>query len=177
MDNITLNIITGIVLPAAAIIISTWVAVRIAKSERVASAAARAEERSDDAFVRALTALATLNTINLQAESVAEPLRELRIGLILLEAANPNSDNDLLAEWFEAERIAGLAQIRESMRKHNLISKPSNSADRAEAIVEAAAPLNIWARDFANNLRLWQREGATDADLTELIIGAKKLRY
>src|SRR5690349_16197132 len=113
MDNSTLEIITGIAVPAAAIIISTWVAVGLAKSERVAAAAARSEERSDGAFVRALIALATLNTINLRAESVAEPLRDLRVGLTLLEAASPKHDDDLLAEWFEAERVAGLAQSRE----------------------------------------------------------------
>lgn len=124
MDNSTLAILTGIAVPAAAIIISTWVAVGLAKSERVAAAAARSEARSDGAFVRALIALATLNTINLRAESVAEPLRDLRVGLTLLEAASPKHDKDLLAEWFEAERVAGLAQSRESMRKLALAPKP-----------------------------------------------------
>lgn len=174
MENTTLGIITGIAVPAA-IIISTWVAVGLAKSERVAAAAARAEERSDGAFVRALTALATLNTINLRAESVAEPLRELRIGLTLLEAASPKHDDDLLSEWFEAERIAGLAQSRESMRKLALApGTPSSDAD-IDAIVSAGAPLNTWARDFANNLRLWRRKGATHAQFTDLIANAKNL--
>ncbi|WP_028281101.1 hypothetical protein [Arthrobacter sp. H5] len=175
MDNTTLEIVIGIAVPAAAIIISTWVAVGLAKSERVAAAAARAEERSDGAFVRALTALATLNTINLRAESVAEPLRELRVGLTLLEAASPRSDGDLLSEWFEVERVAGLAQSRESMRKLALAPKiPSSEAD-VDTIVAAGAPLNTWARDFANNLRLWRRKGATDAQLAELIANAKSL--
>lgn len=175
MDNSTLEIITGIAVPAAAIIISTWVAVGLAKSERVAAAAARSEERSDGAFVRALTALATLNTINLRAESVAEPLRDLRVGLTLLEAASPKHDNDLLAEWFEAERVAGLAQSRESMRKLALAPKtPSSDAD-VDTIVSAGAPLNTWARDFASNLRLWRRKGATDSQLEQLIATAKSL--
>lgn len=175
MDSSTLDIITGIALPAAAIIISTWVAVGLAKSERVAAAAARAEERSDGAFVRALTALATLNTINLRAESVAEPLRDLRVGLTLLDAASPKHDNDLLSEWFEAERLAGLAQSGESMRRLDLAPKtPSSEAD-VEKIVAAGAPLNTWARDFASNLRFWRRKGATDVQLTELITNAKNL--
>lgn len=175
MDNTTLEIITGIVLPAAAIIISTWIAVGLAKSERVDAATARAEERSDGAFVQALTALATLNTINLRAESVAEPLRDLRVGLTLLEAASPKQDNDLLSEWFEAERVAGLAQSKESMRKLDLAPKtPSTDAD-LEKIVSAGAPVNTWARDFASNLRLWRRKGATDAQLKELITNAKNL--
>lgn len=175
MDNTTLEIITGIALPAAAIIISTWVAVGLAKSERVAAAAARAEERSDGAFVQALTALATLNTINLRAESVVEPLRDLRVSLTLLDAASSKTDNDLLAEWFEAERVAGLAQSRESMRNLVLAPKmPSNDAD-VEKIVSAGAPLNTWARDFASNLRLWRREGATDAQLMDLITNAENL--
>lgn len=175
MDNTTLDIITGIALPAAAIIISTLVAVGLAKSERVAAATARAEERSDGAFVQVLTALATLNTINLRVESVAEPLRDLRVGLILLEAAIPGKDNDLLSEWFEAERVASIAQSKESMRKHGLVPESSSSDDHVEMIVAAGAPLNTWARNFANNLRLWRREGATDAELTELITSAKKL--
>ncbi|MHA7154985.1 hypothetical protein [Arthrobacter sp. TMN-50] len=175
MDNSTREIITGIAVPAAAIIISTWVAVGLAKSERIAAAAARSEERSDGAFVRALIALATLNTINLRAESVAEPLRDLRVGLTLLEASSPKHDNDLLAEWFEAERVAGLVQSTESMRKLALAPKtPSSDAD-LDAIVAAGAPLNTWARDFANNLRLWRRKGATEAQLKELIANAKSL--
>ena len=93
-----LQIIADIALPAAAIIISTLVAVSIAKSERRGAAAARAEERRDIAFGQTLSALATLNTLNLRAESVAEPLRDLRVGLILLEAASPKHDNDLLSE-------------------------------------------------------------------------------
>lgn len=175
MENSTLSIITGIAVPAAAIIISTWVAVGLAKSERIAAAAARSEERSDGAFVRALIALATLNTINLRTESVAEPLRDLRVGPTLLEAASPKHDNDLLAEWFEAERVAGLAQTRESMHKLALTPKTPNSDADVEMIVAAGAPLNTWARDFANNLRLWRRKGATDAQLTELIANAKSL--
>lgn len=175
MDNTTLAIIAGIALPAAAIIISTWVAVGLAKSERVAAAAARAEERSDGAFVQALTALATLNTINLRAESVAEPLRDLRVGLTLLEAASPENDNDLVSEWFEAERVAGLAQSKESMWKLALAPKMPGSDVDVEAIDAAGAPLNTWARDFASNLRLWRRKGATDAQLTELIKNARKL--
>lgn len=175
MDNTTLEIVTGIALPAAAIIISTWVAVGLAKSERVAAAAARAEERSDGAFVQALTALATLNTINLQAESVAEPLRDLRVGLTLLDAANPKHDNVRLSEWFEAERVAGNARIIKSMSNLALAPKtPSSDAD-VEKIVAAGAPLNTWARDFASNLRLWRREGATDAQLSDLIRNAESL--
>lgn len=175
MDNTALEIITGIAVPSAAIIISTWVAVGLAKSERVSAAAARAEERSDGAFVRALVALATLNTINLRAETLAEPLRDLRIGLTLLEATSSKRGDDLLAEWFDAARVAGNAQARESMRQLALAPQtPSSDAD-VDTIVTAGAPLNTWARDFANNLRLWQRDGATTAQLTELITHAKKL--
>ena len=39
MDNSTLEIITGIAVPAAAIIISTWVAVGLANAKRVAGLA------------------------------------------------------------------------------------------------------------------------------------------
>lgn len=170
-----LQIIADIALPAAAIIISTLVAVSIAKSERRGAAAARAEERRDIAFGQTLSALATLNTLNLRAESVAEPLRDLRVGLILLEAASPKHDNDLLSEWFEAERVAALAQSKESMRRLSQAPEsPSSDAD-VEMIVAAGAPLNTWARNFANNLRFWRQNGATDAELMELIESAKKL--
>ena len=97
MDTLTLNIIAGVAIPATAIIISAWVAVGLARSERLAAAAARIEERSDEAFVRALIALATLNTINLRFEGIMEPLRDLRVGLTLLEAASSQAPNDLLA--------------------------------------------------------------------------------
>lgn len=184
MDQTALQIIAGVAIPSAAIIISTVVAVNLAKSERQAATAARAEERaqiasdrledrSDDAFVRALIALATLNTINLRAESAAESFRELRVGLTLLEAASAPLDSDLLAEWFEAERLAGLAQARESMRRLSLIRpSPADDAD-VDAMVAAGAPLNIWARDFANNLRTWRRKGATELELRGLIENAR----
>jgi hypothetical protein len=96
MDNTTPEIMTGIAVPAAAIMISTWVAVGLAKSERVAAATAQSQECSDGAFVRALIDLATLNTINLRAEWVAEPLRDLHVVLTPLEAASPKHNNDLL---------------------------------------------------------------------------------
>lgn len=186
MDQTALQIIVGVAIPSGAIIISTLVALKLAKSERLAARAARIEERaqiagdrledrSDDAFVRALIALATLNTINLRAESAAEPLRELRVGLTLLEAASVPLDSDLLVDWFEAERNAGLAQARESMRRLGLIPPtPTNEAE-VEAIVSAGAPLNVWARNFASNLRLWRRNGATRQELLGLIESAKSL--
>jgi len=179
MDQTALQIIAGVAIPSAAIIISTAVAVKLAKSERLAATAARAEERaqiaadrlehqSDDAFVRALVALATLNTINLRAEGAAEPFRELRVGLTLLEATSAQADSDLLAEWFEAERLAGLAQARESMRRLSMMRPNPAGEAEVEAMVAAGAPLNIWARDFANNLRTWRRSGAKDLELRRL---------
>ena len=77
MSTLPLKTIAGVVIPAAALIISTWVAVGLARSEGLAAAAARIERRSDDAFVRALIALATLNSVNLPLEGVAEPFRDL----------------------------------------------------------------------------------------------------
>ncbi|MGV8912138.1 MAG: hypothetical protein ACOH14_05915 [Rhodoglobus sp.] len=173
MDAIALQVIAGVILPGTAIIISTLVAVGLARSERTAAAAARVEERADAAFVRTLVALAMLNTINLRDESVAEPLRELRIGLTLLAAVSSQRDNDLVAEWFEAERVAGLVQTKESMQNLELAPQsPSSDAD-VESIVAASEPLNGWARDFANNIRLWRRNGASDAALKALITSAK----
>jgi len=186
MDKVVLDVVTGVAIPSAAILISTFVALRLAKTERLDAAAARVEEReqvkrdrlegrTDDAFVRALTALATLNTINLRVESVGEPLRELRVGLTLLEAASLSRDDDLLAEWFEAERLAGLAQAGESMRRLGLTTSiPTNEAE-VGAIVSAGEPLNVWARNFANNLRVWRRNGAAPAELVELIAKANTL--
>lgn len=173
MGDAALDIITGIAVPAASILISTWVAIRLARSERKAAAAARVEERTDAAFVRALTALATLNTINLRAESIAEPMRELRVALTLLDAATPPADNDLLTEWFEAERLTGLAQSEESMRLLGLVPHHLQSDADVERAVSAGAPVNTWARDFANNLRYWRRRGASDAELQSLIDSAK----
>lgn len=186
MDQAVLQLIAGVAIPSAAIIISTLLAVKLAKSERLAATTARAEERaqiaadrlddrSDEAFVRALMALATLNTINLRAESVAEPFRDLRIGLTLLEASSAQLDNNLLGRWFEAERLAGTAQARKSMGRLTLLPvTPANDAD-VEAIVAAGGPLNIWARDFANNLRHWRRKGGTGAELVALTENAQKL--
>lgn len=168
-----MDIVTGIAVPAASILVSTWVAIRLARSERKAAAAARVEERIDAAFARALTALATLNTINLRAESIAEPMRELRVALTLLATATPPADNNLLAEWFEAERLAGTAQGEESRRLLNLVPQQLQPDVDVEKAVAAGAPVNTWARDFANNLRLWRRRGASDAELRSLIDSAK----
>ncbi|AZZ55123.1 hypothetical protein C5E08_03885 [Rathayibacter iranicus] len=173
MNDATMDIVTGIAVPAASILISTWVAIRLARSERKAAAAARVEERIDAAFARALTALATLNTINLRAESIAKPMRELRVALTLLDAATPPADNDLLAEWFEAERLAGTAQGEESRRLLDLVPQHLQPDADVEKVVAAGAPVNTWARDFANNLRLWRRRGASDAELRSLIDSAK----
>ncbi len=173
MSDLALDIVTGVVVPAAAIIVSTLVAVGLARSERLAAAAARLDERIDGAFVQTLVALAILNTINLRAENLAGPMRDLRVGLTLLEAVSAVERGSLLGEWFEQERLAGLAQSRESMRALALLpEKPDSDAD-IEAIVAAGAPLNEWARDFANNLRLWRRRGATAAEVSDLISSAK----
>ncbi|MBP2422190.1 hypothetical protein [Microbacterium imperiale] len=168
-----LQIVADVALPSAAIIISTVVAVWLARSERKAAAAARADERTDAAFVRTLVALSTLNTINLRAESASEPFRELRVGLTLLAAVTPERTDDLLGQWFEAERRAGLAQATESMRLLATVPDPLRTDTDVEAMVAAGAPVNTWARDFANNLRLWRRKGTTDAELTSLIVSAK----
>lgn len=175
MSELVLDLVVGIAVPAAAIIVSSWVAVRLARSERLAAAAARADERSEAAFVRTLTALATLNTINLRAEGIAEPMRELRVGLTLLDAAVPNPASRLLAEWFEAERLAGLAQATEAMRRLGLLPDPPRTDADVDAIVAAGGPLNLWARDFANNLRAWRREGASPEQLRTLTTAAGKL--
>lgn len=181
-----MQVIAGVAIPSAAILISTVLALQIAKSERIAGAEAREDERaqvaadrleqrSDDAFVRALIGLATLNTINLRAESAAEPFRELRVGLTLLDAASDSPDSDALADWFESERLAGLEQARESMRRLSLVPSILQSEADVEAVVAAGAPLNTWARDFANNLRRWRRDGATRSELVMLADKARSL--
>lgn len=175
MSEAALDVITGIAVPAASILISTLVAIRLARSERMAAAAARAEERVDAAFVRVLTALATLNTINLRAESVAEPMRELRVGLTLLDAAAPPAAGDLLAEWFEAERLAGIAQTTKTMQLLAVTPQDLRTDADIEQVVAAGAPLNTWARDFANRLRVWKRDGASDSELRSLIESAEEL--
>lgn len=175
MDQTTLDVVTGIAVPAAAILISTWVAVGLARSERKAAAAARVGERIDAAFVRTLTALAQLNTINLRAEAVADPLRELRVGLTLLEALSSKPNEHLLGEWFEAERVAGNAQVGESLRRLQLVPDPLRSNDDVEKALAAGGPVNTWARDFANRLRNWHRRGATDEQLREHIVSAGAL--
>ncbi|MFS0715462.1 hypothetical protein ABC195_16590 [Microbacterium sp. 2P01SA-2] len=172
MEPGPLQIVADVALPSAAIIISTVVAVGLARSERRAAAAARAEDRVSEAFARALAALATLNTINLRAESLAEPMRELRVALTLLVAAAPNEDEQLV-QWFDAEIVAGGAETVRSMRLLALApTDPQTDAD-VNQIVAAGGPLNTWARDFANNLRLWKRKGTTKAELTDLIASAK----
>ncbi|WHE37824.1 hypothetical protein [Microbacterium sp. BDGP8] len=173
MEPGPLQIVADVALPSAAIIISTVVAVGLARSERKAAAAARADERIDAAFVRTLVALATLNTINLRAELASGPFRELRVGLTLLASVTPERTDDLLGEWFEAERVAGNGEAQESMRRLYLVPDPPRSEADVNAMVEAGAPLNTWARDFANNLRVWRRKGLTDAELRSLIVSAK----
>ncbi|MCJ1709378.1 MULTISPECIES: hypothetical protein [Microbacteriaceae] len=175
MDETMLDVVTGIALPAAAIVISTLVAVGLAASERKAAATARVEERIDAAFVRALTALAILNTINLRAESVAEPLRELRVSLTLLEALSTHADGNLLGEWFEAERVAGNEQVAESMRRLQLVPSPLRTDADVERALAAGGPVNTWARDFANRLRDWHRRGASDDEMRAHIASARAL--
>lgn len=175
MDQLALDIVSGIAVPAAAILVSTWVAVGLARSERKSAARARLEERIDAAFVRTLTALAQLNTINLRAESVAEPLRELRVGLTLLASLSSKPDDDLLGEWFEAERVAGNEQVRESMRRLQLVPDPLRSDADVEKAVAAGGPVNSWARDFAYRLRHWHRHGATVEQLRAYITAATRL--
>ncbi|AZZ49792.1 hypothetical protein C5E02_11540 [Rathayibacter rathayi] len=175
MDQAALDIVTGIALPAAAILISTLVAVGLAASERKAAAAARVEERIDAAFVRALTALAILNTINLRTETVVEPLRELRVSLTLLESLSAKPDSDLLAEWFEAERQAGNTQVAESRRRLQLVPDPLRTEADVEKAVAAGGPVNTWARDFAGRLRDWHRRGASDDALRAHTASARAL--
>lgn len=105
---------------------------------------------------------------------MAEPLRELRVGLTLLNASS-EQDDGLIAEWFEAERVAGLAQATESMRRLGLLPAAPRSQDEVDAIVAAGGPLNAWARDFANHLQIWRRKGATKAELRGLINPARSL--
>lgn len=71
MNQVMLDIVSGIGVPAASILVSTWVAVGLAWSERKSAADARVEERLDAAFVRTLTALAQLNTISPSAFNVS----------------------------------------------------------------------------------------------------------
>jgi len=176
MNEATLNLITDLALPSVAIIISTLVAVSIARWERKAAAAARRDERIDQAFVRVLVALATLNTINMRVETVAEPLRELRVGLSLLVDADVSQHQELVGEWFEAERLAGAAQSRVVMRNLETVPKNPYTEAEIERVVQAGGPINSWARDFASNLRVWRRSGATKEQLLQLTEGAKLMR-
>lgn len=113
------------------------------------------------------------STQSISAESAAEPLRELRVALTLLDAATPPAGDDLLAEWFEAERLAGVARIKESMELLRLVPNQLQTDADVERAVAAGEPVNTWARAFANNLRLWRRKGASDADLRSLIDSAQ----
>jgi len=175
---ITGDIAGGVGIPAAAIIISTYVAVRLARNEREAAATARLEERAqtaadrledrtEDAFVRTLLALATLNTINLRSESIAEPLRELRVGLTLLVTA-ASEHPEVVGQWFEMERMAGASQSEVSMSRIAQMSENLNSQNEATITLWACEPINEWARDFANNLRIWRRGEMSEPAMREL---------
>lgn len=176
-----IDLIATVAIPSLAIIISSLIAVLIARSERKAAAAARKIEREevlagrrearvDDAFVRAVVALATLNTLNLRAETIAEPLREMRVGLTLLVTAHEDGPK-MLGEWFEREREAGHACADLSMRRHMTV--PDGSP--IERFLWASEPLNTWARDFATNLRVWRRGDVSRDELVELAARAKTL--
>ena len=174
-----LELATGVALPSIAIVVSTLLAVWIASSERKSAVRARVAERvqiaqdrrddrAQDAFERTVAALNTLTLHDPVYDSVVDQIRELRLGLSLLEGSI-EPENETLKEWFELERFR--CALRSASARSNIVNLgylDESQIPGAERMT-AGAPLHEWAAEFSTRLRSWRRNKTNAADIAKFV--------
>ena len=170
-------------IPSIAIIVSTVLAVWIASTERKAAARAREEERlqvardrrddrSQDAFVRTLSALTTFMLFDVVQDSPAEPLKELRIGLSLLDVAADRQD-EVLTNWFTLERGRAAVRLNAAGKAINDLHYRDRFDIPGDERVRIGQPLYGWANEFSGRLQEWRRDRVTDDQVRAFVIEAQ----
>lgn len=172
------EVLTAALIPAAAIVVSTVIAVRLARTERQASEKAREEEREaalnlrdearrDAALAheearrdRVLEELIEVFAFFISAHPTAENwvpmMRLLRARVVVLQTF-PTAR--VLGEWLASENARGMAAMQRAM------SNPWAEAPDAPEFLEWSAPLAQWANDMINGIASWMRGDITDEQL------------
>jgi hypothetical protein len=117
------------------------------------------EQATDDL----LQALSGFMSVELSSSPIGPALERLRNSMLMV--VERLEEPDVVAAWFDAERAYALGIGWECQRRVDLIKNLDQTT--VQELVDAQAPLHMWARDLLGNVRLWRVGKVTDSQLRE----------
>ena len=157
------DLLTTIVLPSAAILIPTVLAITLAVLERRAARRARAQERTDRVSEDVLESLAFFVSANPIAEEMAPEMRRLRSRVALLQTL-PGARIRRVGLWLALEVEIGLPLYSAAMVIYRQIENPS-----IDDHLEVFRLPQKWFHDCMVRLTVWMRGEVKDEAIEERI--------
>lgn len=155
------DLLAGVLIPSAAILISTGVAIGLAVLERRAARRARELERQDRVCEDVLESLSFFVSANPFAEMMAPETRRLRSRLMLLQTL-PGERIRRVGLWLALEVEVALPWFSAAMTKLG----PNSTIDETLA---ALAPAHKQFHDNLVRLTVWMRGEVKDEAIEERI--------
>lgn len=147
------SVIGGTLVPVAAILVSTLIAVNLAKNEREAAEQARHDDAVRASAERVLIALAPLITIDPAVEPWSDLFSVMRARTVVFRTLMLSPDEAIVGEWLSLEATHGTALFGAAVERvqreelHNYIDpKPLHEAFEAP---------HKWAWDTTETLADW----------------------
>lgn len=152
------SVLTDAGIPALALLLSTAVAIGLARRERRAADHSRLLERRDRMLEGILSELAFFATVNPEAELWADHFRILRAQVVLLQTL-PGGSNLAAGRWLAAECQHGTSQMSIAMAAVDEL--PASARD---PLIYMKAT-HQWAQRTTLDLAKWIRGDLRDEDL------------
>lgn len=152
------SVLTDAGIPALALLLSTAVAIGLARRERRAADRSRLLERRDRMLEGILSELAFFATVNPEAEPWADHFRVLRAQVVLLQTL-PGASNLAAGRWLAAECQHGTSRMAIAMQAADQL--PASMRDPL-VYMEGT---HRWAQRTTLDLAKWMRNDLRDEDL------------
>ncbi|WP_159499108.1 hypothetical protein [Microbacterium sp. 18062] len=162
------ELLTDAAIPAVAIVASTWIAVRLARSERQQAAEARAaEQRELTAMREAERRAAQTDRENARRDRIIEELVEL---FAMLIAAPPTAEDlpptirAVRAKLLTLGSVPSASALADWVGARTPDAAPARAADGTETETDTPSVAD-WADEMIGTITAWTRGETSDDDL------------
>lgn len=169
------EVLIDVAIPVAAILVPTWIAVRLARSERKHAAAARAEdqrgaeamresERRDRVLEDLIAAYGFFISAHPTWDAWKPAMQLLRARVVLLQTLPTGRT---LGEW-----LATRFQHVGAPAMSHAMSNPYADTPESDEYLQWGRPLSDWAQEEINTVAGWLRGELTDEKIRALLAQA-----
>lgn len=158
------RLVADVLVPVAAVLVSSGVAVWLARKERKDAQAARVRAQVEDSLRNLISHLSYFSA----ADPVKDPweyeaaLQRLRVEAFMVQSL-PQKQYGRFGDWLAEELQRGLGEMVKA-NERIVADKP----DRAERLLEYMGSVRRWALSTGRLIVLWLRDDATAEELVRM---------